>query len=181
MMEIKNIAIKDLKAGDWRANYILKPELKVLAASISSLGFISPLLIMKRDNSIIDGYQRWMIVKENKDLSNKHPTVPCVVLDCDSLEASMLHLRINRSRGQLVAHLVSGVVKKLIRSKKYSEKDLQQLLSMSDDELDVLLDGTIVKRIKISEHKYSRAWVPIEAPKNALDNFAPERPPNPDR
>jgi len=180
-MEIKYIPIEDLKIGDWHANYILKPELKVLASSIGNLGFVSPLIVMKRDNSIIDGYYRWMIVKENKELSKKHPTIPCVIVDCDSLEASMLHLRINRSRGQLVAHLVSGVIKKLVRSKKYNEKDLQQLLSMSDDELDVLLDGTIIKRIKISEHKYSRAWVPIEAPKNALENFVPEKPPNADR
>lgn len=180
-MEIKNIAIDDLRAGEWHANYILKPELKVLARSIADLGFISPLVVMKRDNSIIDGYYRWMIVKENKELSKRFFEIPCVVVDCDSLEAGMMHLRLNRSRGQLVAHMVSAVVKKLVRSKKFTESDLQQLLSMTDDELDVLLDGTIIKRIKISEHKYSRAWVPIEAPKDAVEKFTPERPPNADR
>lgn len=180
-MEIKYIPVNDLKAGEWHANYILKPELKVLAASIADLGFISPLVIMKRDNSIIDGFYRWMIVKENKDLINRFPEIPCIPIDCDSLDAAMLHLRINRSKGQLVAHQVSAVVKKLIRSKKFTEPDLQQLLSMTYDELDVLLDGTIIKRVKISEHKYSRAWVPIEAPKDATEKFTPERPPNADR
>ena len=93
----------------------------------------------------------------------------------------MIHLRLNRTRGTLVAHRVSELVKKLIRSKKYSEEDLRRLLSMSEEEIDVLLDGTIIKRVNISEHKYSRAWVPIEAPKGAVEDFTAEKPPNADR
>lgn len=180
-MKIDEIAIDELKKGDWHSNHILKPDLKVLARSIADLGFVSPITVMKRDNSIIDGYHRWMIVKENKELRKSITHIPCIIIDCDSLDAGMLHLRLNRSKGSLVAHRVSDLVKKLIRSKKYNEDDLAQLLSMSDDELDVLLDGTIVKRVNIAEHKYSRAWVPIEAPKGAVDTFAPEKPPNPDR
>ena len=180
-MKIENISIDELKKGEWHSNHILKPDLKVLAKSIADFGFIAPLVVMKRDMSVIDGYHRWMIVKENKKLSELFPVIPCVVVNCDSLEATMMHLRINRAKGSLVAHRVSDLVKKLVRSKKYTEDDLSQLLSMSDDELDVLLDGTIVKRINIAEHKYSRAWVPIEAPKDAVETFVPERPPNPDR
>lgn len=181
MMEISLIQLGDLKKGDWQSTHILRPDLKALANSIAELGFIVPLIVMKRDNSIIDGYHRWMIVKESKDLSKSITEIPCVVIDCDSLEASMMHLRLNRTRGTLVAHRVSELVKKLIRSKKYSEEDLRRLLSMSEEEIDVLLDGTIIKRVNISEHKYSRAWVPIEAPKGAVEDFTAEKPPNADR
>lgn len=180
-MKIENVDIDELKRGDWHANHILKPDLKVLARSIADFGFISPIVVMKRDMAIIDGYHRWMIVKENKELRKTIASVPCIIIDCDSLEASMIHLRLNRSRGTLVAHRVSELIKKLVRSKKYTEDNLSQLLSMSDDELDVLLDGTIIKRVNIAEHKYSRAWVPIEAPKGAVDTFSAEKPPNPDR
>lgn len=180
-MQINLIPVDDLKKGDWHSNHILKPELRALARSIADLGFIAPLTVMKRDNSVIDGYHRWMIVKENNELRNIITEIPCVLIDCDSLEAAMMHLRLNRTRGTLVAHRVSELVKKLVRSKKYSETDFKQLLSMSDDELDVLLDGTIIKRVNISEHKYSRAWVPIEAPKGVVDNFTSEKPPNEDR
>lgn len=180
-MEISFIPVDDLKKGSWHSNQILKPDLKSLARSIADFGFISPLTVMKKDNSIIDGYHRWMIVKESKELRKSIAEIPCILMDCDSLDAAMTHLRLNRSRGSLVAHRVSEVVKTLTRSKKYTENDFKQLLSMSEDELDVLLDGTIIKRVNISEHKYSRAWVPIEAPKGAVDNFTAEKPPNKDR
>jgi ParB-like chromosome segregation protein Spo0J len=180
-MKIENVEIDKLQKGDWHANHILKPDLRVLARSIADFGFLSPIVVMKRDMAVIDGYHRWMVVKENKELRKTITHIPCIFIDCDSLEASMLHLRLNRSKGTLVAHRVSDLVKQMVRSKKYTDNDLAQLLSMTDDELDVLLDGTIIKRVNISEHKYSRAWVPIEAPKGAVDTFVPEKPPNPDR
>ena len=53
---------------------------------------------------------------------------------------------------------------------------------MKYDELEVLFNPTILKQRKISEHKYSRAWVPVEAPAGTVDNGpTTERPPNADR
>jgi len=55
-------------------------------------------------------------------------------------------------------------------------------LAMSSDEVDIMMDGTLIKSRKIAEHKYSRAWVPVEAPASATESSAViERPPNPDR
>ena len=51
-------------------------------------------------------------------------------------------------------------------------------LSMTKDEFQVLLDGSLVKMRKISEHSYSKAWVPIEADADERPQF--ERPPNKD-
>lgn len=180
-MKIDYIDIDSLQKGDWHATHVLRPDLSVLAKSLGEFGFVSPIIIRKADNSIIDGYHRWMIVKENQDLRAKTPQVPCFVVDCDSIEAAMMHLRLNRGRGNLIAHKVSPIIKKLVRSKKYTDKDLSKLLSMTNDELGLLLDGTIIKRINVAEHKYSRAWVPIEAPKGTVENFVTERPPNSDR
>jgi hypothetical protein len=53
---------------------------------------------------------------------------------------------------------------------------------MKTDELEVMLEASIIKTRKISEHTYSRAWVPIEAPAGTVDNSPlVERPPNSDR
>lgn len=180
-MEIENKLVDDLRAGSWQSTHILRPDLLVLARSLAELGFVSPLTVMKRDGSIIDGYHRWRILKDNKELQKQIKHIPCVVIDCDSIEAAMLHLRLNRSRGSLLAHRVSEVVRNLIKSKKYTEEDLRQLLSMNAEEFDLLMDGTIIKRFNYKEHKYSRAWVPIEAPPGTVDKFEAERPPNPDR
>lgn len=180
-MKTENIKINDLQSGSWQASHILRPDLLTLAKSLADFGFLSPLIVRKTDNSIIDGYHRWRIVKDDKHLSKLFTEVPCMVIDCDSIEASLIHLRLNRGRGFLVADRVSAVVKGLVRSKKYSEEDLSQLLSISSDEFDLLIDGTILKRVNYPEHKYSRAWVPIEAPKGATDNVVIEGPPNSDR
>lgn len=180
-MKVNYVAVGDLKKGDWHSNYILRPDLLTLSASIQELGFVYPILVRQEDNSIIDGYHRWMLVKENENFKNKFSEIPCVYKSCDSLEAAMTHLRINRGRGNLVAHLVSKIIRNLLYSKKYTEEQIRTLLSMKYDEFELLLDGTIIKRLDIQNHKYSRAWVPIEAPSGTVDKFETERPPNPDR
>jgi hypothetical protein len=51
---------------------------------------------------------------------------------------------------------------------------------MSMIEVDMLLDGSLIKMRKVSEHKYSKAWVPIEAPSGSVESIELERPPNAD-
>jgi hypothetical protein len=94
----------------------------------------------------------------------------------------MMHLRFNRGRGTLVAKKISNIVRKLKQSGKYDRHDFDTLLCMKTDELEVMLEASIIKTRKISEHTYSRAWVPIEAPAGTVDNSPlVERPPNSDR
>jgi ParB-like chromosome segregation protein Spo0J len=180
-LKIENIEVDQLKKGDWHCNHILRPDLLTLSASLNEFGFIFPILVRRKDNSIIDGYHRWMLVKENEHFAKKIKTIPCVFVDCDSLEAAMMHIRLNRGRGNLVAHKLAKIVRDLVYSNKYTEEDMDKLLSMKYDELHLLLDGTLIKKLNISEHKYSRAWVPIEAPAGTVDTFETERPPNRDR
>jgi hypothetical protein len=55
------------------------------------------------------------------------------------------------------------------------------MLSMHNDEMDMMVDGTLLKDKKTAEHKYSSAWVPIEAPASVKDQaIMIERPPNSD-
>ena len=53
---------------------------------------------------------------------------------------------------------------------------------MRHDEFHLMLDGSLLKHRKVSEHNYSRAWVPVEADPKATElQVAIERPPNADR
>ena len=182
-MKIEFVEIDKLVKPEWHATYIVRPDLLVLSTSLLQHGFLAPIVVQKNTNIIIDGYQRWMLSKEIVELNKKNNNlVPVVFVDCDSLEAMMMHLQLNRGRGSLLAHKVSSIVRDLFNSGKYAEKDFDRLLTMKHDELDVLFDGTIIKQKKISEHKYSRAWVPIEAPAGTVDAIPTiERPPNKDR
>lgn len=182
MIKTEYLPVSSLKKGDWHSNHVLRPDLLTLSVSLQQYGFIFPILVRKSDNAIIDGYHRWMLIKENEKLAKKlGDEIPCVVRECDTLEASLMHIQLNRGRGNLVAHKVARIVRDLIYSNKYSEEDLEKLLSMKYDELHLLLDGTLIKKLNIAEHRYSRAWVPIEAPAGTVEAFETERPPNKDR
>jgi ParB-like chromosome segregation protein Spo0J len=181
-MEIELVDVSVLNKPTWHATHVLRPDLLVLSGSLADYGFMSPIIVQKSTNIIIDGYHRWMLVKDNKHMNKKFDgLVPVRYVDCDSLEARAMHMRLNRGRGALVAHKVSDIVRELIASGAYEEQDFDRILSMKYDELEILMDGTILKRKKISEHKYSRAWVPIEAPAGTVDSPNIESPPNSDR
>jgi hypothetical protein len=53
---------------------------------------------------------------------------------------------------------------------------------MSNDEVDLLFDGGLLKSRKVKDHVYSKAWIPIEAPAGTTSaTINIERPPNADR
>jgi hypothetical protein len=98
------------------------------------------------------------------------------------VDARLLHIGLNRARSSVVAKPMSSIIRSIILSKKYTAKDLDRMLSIKKDEFDLMMDGTLLKHRKVSEHKYSRAWVPVEAPAGTLDRgIEIESPPNADR
>lgn len=180
---IKYVDASKLVVPEWRATHILRPDLLVLSASLNEFGFIEPIHIRKETNEIIDGSERYLLATKNEQIKSVvGKTIPVIEHDIDSLTAMMLHLRLNRGRGLLVAKQMSKIIRNLKRSKKYDKTDFDNLLCMKQVELDLMLEPSILKHKKIHEHTYSRAWVPVEAPPGTIDK-APvvERPPNEDR
>lgn len=178
--ELMDISI--LKRPDWHATHILRPDLLVLSASISMYGILSPIIVRKETNEIIDGYQRWKLVSEIKDLQDKfNSRVPVKLIDCDSIWARILHIQLNRGRGYVLTDKLSTIIRQLTATGMFTDEDFDKLLTIKYDELEVLLDATIIKRSKIKEHTYSRAWVPVEAPAGTVGSASIEVPPNPDR
>ena len=171
-----------LRIAPWRSTYILKPDLEVLARSLADYGWLSALVVQRSSNMIIDGNYRWE-VSSNLDKLRQVTggKVPVIYVDCDDIEAMMLHARLNRARGEIVAKRLSRLIQQILRSRKYGEADVKRAFAMHADEVDVMVDGTLVKDKNISEHKYSPAWVPIEAPATAKEQaMIIERPPNRD-
>jgi ParB-like chromosome segregation protein Spo0J len=172
-----------LKAAPWRSTYVLRPDLNVLASSMEDHGWLQPIVVQKKSNMIIDGHHRWEIAGSLKKFTKTYKgLIPVVYEDCSDIEAMMLHLRMNRGRGNVVAKKMSRILRDCNASRKYNEKDFKRILSMHYDEIDIMLDGTLLKSRKVSDHKYSNAWVPVEAPAGAIETAAViERPPNADR
>lgn len=171
-----------LVEGDWRCTYILKPDVEVLYRSLEDYGWLQPLVVQKRTRAIIDGHYRWEVSSNIKKLNkDTKGLVPVLFVDCDDIDAMLMHLRLNRGRGDVLTKKMSRIVQFVLASKKYDEKDIKFLFNMHADELDVMVDGTLLKHKKIADHKYSAAWVPIEAPATVKDQaLIIERPPNKD-
>ncbi len=182
-LNINYVKASDLKIPEWKATHILRPDLLVLSASLMEFGFIEPIHIRASTKEVIDGSERLRLAMNVSRIADAHgDMIPVIEHDCDGLTAMMMHLRLNRGRGNLVSKKISNIVRKLKQSGKYNRHDFDLLLCMKTDELEVMLEASIIKTRNIAEHTYSRAWVPIEAPAGTVDSEpVVERPPNPDR
>lgn len=157
-MKIDMVDITSLSVASWNSVYTLKPEKRQMKASIKKFGVLSPVVVQRSTNVIIDGKTRAAIA-----LELGHTSVPVVFVDCDDVDAMVLHVRLNRYRGEVVARRLSTIIRRILVSHKYTEDELRAEFGMTRDEFDVLADGTILKHRKISEHVYASAWVPIES------------------
>ncbi len=183
-MKIDYINVDELVIAPYKSTYILRPDLLTLSSSLMDLGFIAPVTVHASTMEVIDGNERVLLAKNVKNIREKcDGLVPCVLIDCGKYDAMLMHLRLNRGRGALVAKPMSAIVRKLVASGHSDRPSLDRTLCMKKMEFDLMMDNTIIKQRKTSEHKYSRAWVPVEAPPGAVEKggISIETPPNPDR
>lgn len=182
-MKIDLVDINSIRPANWRATHILLPDLKLLTASMLEAGWLSPVVARVADRTIVDGFARWLVPQNSKEFVKKYgDKVPVVWVDIDEIDAMVLHIRMNRARGILVAKFLSPLVQEILASKKYARTELAKMLKMTGDELDLLTAGTLIKQRNIKEHQYEKAWVPVEVPAGSIQtNIVLERPPNPDR
>ena len=182
-MILKTLKIENIKPAPWRCNYVQKTEMTVLAQSIREHGWIYPIVVAQSSMEIIDGFHRWVCAQNDKEIFNRDMgEIPVLLTDIHVIDAMIMHIQLNRSKGSITAKGLSNLIRTITYSKKYDQKTIQSKINMSNQEFELLLDGTLLKDRKLSEHTYSRAWVPIEAPAGTVIKQADiERPPNPDR
>ena len=183
-MKVEMVDATSLVVPDWNATYILRPDLIVLARSIGTHGFTSPLVVQKDTNVVIDGTQRLRLVLGNKHLLEQcDGVVPVNYVDCDDVDAMVMHVQLNRGRGQMYAKRLSSIVNYLRGAIKFSDQEFMDEFNMRDEELELMLNPSIIKHRDIKNHSYSRAWVPVEAPPGTVESAkqAIEAPPNADR
>jgi hypothetical protein len=182
-MNYEMIDIEDLNVPDYKSTYILRPDLLTLAASLEQHGFIVPLVVHRETMEVIDGNERMLLARNQKTIRTKcEGLAPVVFMDCDRYEAMLMHIQLNRGRGSVLAKPMSAIIRNLTFSGKESRESLNRSLCMKREEFDLMIDSSVIKHRKIAEHKYSRAWVPVEAPPGTISSSpAIESPPNEDR
>ena len=172
----------ELRPAGWATSHVLRPDERLLVDSLTLHGWLVPLVVT-RSGLIVDGNQRYRLVTDNPKLAAAvGDTIPVNVVDCDEVDAMVMHMRLNRGRGMVVAKRVSGLIHEVLAAGRYDQLTLRKMLCMTPEEFAVLHDAVYVKLKAVSQHQYSRAWVPIEAPKPGQVTSAMEYeyPVNPD-
>jgi hypothetical protein len=185
MIAIHQVHFSTIKPSTWRANHILASDRTLLIQSMINYQWLSPILVQRSSMSIIDGFSRWVISQNQKEiLLRDKGQVPVVLVDIDDADAMIMHVRVNRSRGNLVPARTSELIQQLRSSGKYSDESLSLQMMMTHLEFYTLADGRAIKIKTLKEHEYSKAWIPTEAPPAGVTiagDIVIERPPNADR
>jgi len=150
-----------LKANDYNPNYVFSKEFNLLEFSILKSGWIQPILVTQ-DYTIIDGFHRATLAKTSKKVRElTNGKVPVVIMDLTEPERKLLTVRINRAKGSHVAVKMSDLIKSLVREHGLGIDYIVESIGATKEEIELLLMDDVFKKLKIDEHKYSNAWIPV--------------------
>jgi ParB-like chromosome segregation protein Spo0J len=158
---IQWMSVDGLKANDYNPNVVFNQELNLLKLSLLTNGWIQPILVHKDTNTIIDGFHRFSLGKNDPEVRNMTAgLVPCVLMDITEAERKMLTIRINRAKGSHIAIKMADIIKSLINEHGLSPKEVATGIGATKKEIDLLLMENVFKQKDIQNHEYSKAWYP---------------------
>ena len=159
---IKWIKPSQLNANDYNPNVVLNQELKLLKLSLLKQGWLQPILI-DQDNVIIDGYHRYWLAANDKEVAAlADNTVPCAILDLSLSERMLLTIRINRAKGNHVALKMHEIVYALHNDHGVAKEHIAESIGANEQEINLLLQENVFSSKDTKNHKYSKAWIPAK-------------------
>lgn len=160
-----------LSANDWNPNHVFGPEMRLLELSLLKNGWIQPILVSRTPPSepggaavgftIIDGFHRSVLARTSQKVRElTGGRVPCAVLEISEAERMLLTVRINRAKGSHAAVKMHELVERLVGEHGLSREYVAESIGATPAEVDLLLQESVFKALKIDEHEYSKAWTP---------------------
>jgi len=157
---VKWIDVNTLNPNHYNPNVVLTQELNLLKFSILKTGWIQPILI-SNDNIIIDGYHRYWLSKNDKNIINKYNFyAPCCILPLNECERMLLTVRINRAKGNHIAIKMHELISIVYNNYDISIENIGKEIGATIDEVKLLLKEDVFDALDIKNHKYSMAWIP---------------------
>lgn len=96
-MKIEEIKIEELKPAKYNPRVVLQKESESyqrIKSSIEEFGLVDPIIVNRRNMTIIGGHQRYNILK---DLG--YETAECIFVDLDEKNEKRLNLSLNKNSG----------------------------------------------------------------------------------
>lgn len=110
---------------------------------------------------LIDGFHRFFLSSTDKQVAEVFKQfVPAIIFDMHPAECMLLTVRINRAKGVHVAVKMHDLVSIVFHQYGYTKMEIAKQIGADIAEIDLLLQENVFTKLNISEHKYSRAWVP---------------------
>ena len=133
-MQIEKIKIENLKPAEYNPRKKLKPgdkEFEKLKNSIQEFGYVEPIILNKRTNTVVGGHQRLEVMKHLG-----YTDVDCVIVDLDEQKEKALNVALNKISGEWDIELLTDLLKEL------DKNGVVSLTGFETAELDDLFAGT---------------------------------------
>jgi hypothetical protein len=153
-MQTTLIQITEIKAADYNPRVMPEKEMEDLIRSIKEFGFIEPIVVNKRNMTVISGHQRL-----NAAMRMGMKEVPGIYLNLDPSKEKALNVAMNKIGGFFDDHLLADVLKDI------SDED-RPLSGYDDEEFNGLID-------KLSKEAAGSSEVSFEATEGELDQECP--------
>jgi ParB-like chromosome segregation protein Spo0J len=158
---VKAVPIEKIQANAYNPNAVHPPEMELLYKSILEDGYTQPTVCCYMEDldlyELIDGYHRYLVMKNHKDIYKREKgKLPVVILDKDLNNRMASTIRHNRARGTHSIELMVNIVADL-KEAGMSDAWIMKNIGMDADE--ILRLKQISGLISIfSDKEFSNAW-----------------------
>lgn len=151
-----------VEPNDYNPNSVARIEMGLLLRSIMADGYTQPVVTIwdaeRRKYVIVDGFHRYYVMKENRELYEKcHGLLPIVVINKSITERMASTVRHNRARGKHSTMGMANMVFQMLDA-GMSDADICNELGMEPEELLRLKHITGFSKL-FADHEYNKAWV----------------------
>lgn len=136
---VRPIPIEKIVANSYNPNSVAPPEMKLLYKSILEDGYTMPIVCYYLQElgkyEIVDGFHRYSIMKNHKDIYNReNGLLPVVVIEKDESNRMASTIRHNRARGSHSIELMTNIVSELSKA-GMSDAWIMKNIGMDADEI----------------------------------------------
>lgn len=158
--QVKWIRVEDVNPNDYNPNIVAVNEMMGLKNSLLNNGWIFPITV-NPEGFIIDGYHRWWLSKNDKDVRRAYNGwIPVCIIEKDLQNAICMTITMNSAKGTHQSSIMHDLITRLYNEFGMTKEEIATKCTMTVDEVDLLLQESVFSKLNIDKHTYSKGWVP---------------------
>lgn len=160
---VKKIPVQKIRANEYNPNAVAPPEMKLLYDSIKEDGYTMPIVCYYNNEEnvyeIVDGFHRYQIILEHKDIYDREDgCLPVVTINKALSNRMASTIRHNRARGSHDVSLMTNIIEELHKIGR-SDAWIAKHLGMGVDEIIRLKQISGLKEL-FKDNDFGKSWEP---------------------